>query len=129
MRTRRWFVPIAGALNAAAWLALLLWQQSPYGRYLDHGNWTEIGLGAGICAALPVAGWALPGVLYVGGWLLMIAAMMLPTVVPLLERFDRLLAPRADCRWVVGVGVAGVFLGRVGFWGAGRPAAAGFGEG
>jgi len=56
MRTRRWFVPIAGLLTAAAWLALFLWRQSPYGRYLDHGNWTEIGLGAGICAALPAAG-------------------------------------------------------------------------
>jgi predicted metal-binding membrane protein len=96
MRTRGWFVPIAGLLTGAAWLALFLWQQSPFGRYLDHGNWTEIGLGATICATLPASGWVLPVALYVGGWLLMIAAMMLPTVVPLLERFDRLIAQRPD---------------------------------
>src|SRR3954465_11239245 len=96
MRTRRWFVPIAGLLTAAAWLALFLWRQGPYGRYLDHGNWTEIGLGAGLCAALPAAGGALPVIFYIGGGVLMIAAMMLPTVVPLLERFDRLVAERRD---------------------------------
>ncbi|MGE0260813.1 MAG: DUF2182 domain-containing protein, partial [Alphaproteobacteria bacterium] len=96
MRTRRWFAPIAGLLTATAWLALVLLQQSPYGRYLDHGGWTETGLGAGLCAALPAAGWALPVALYVGGWVLMIAAMMLPTVVPLLDRFDRLVSQRPD---------------------------------
>src|SRR5918997_5685980 len=115
MRTRGWFVPIAGLLTAASWLALWMWQQSPYGRYLDHGNWTEIGLGAGICAALPAAGWALPVVLYVGGWLLMIAAMMLPTIVPLLERFDRLVAERADRGRLVALVIAGYLAAWLGF--------------
>ena len=46
MGTRRWFVPIAGLLTGTAWLALWLWEQSPYGRYLDHPRWTEIGFGA-----------------------------------------------------------------------------------
>jgi len=36
MDTRRWFVPVAGMLTGTAWLALWLWEQSPYGRYLDH---------------------------------------------------------------------------------------------
>src|SRR3954449_13149716 len=115
MHTRPWFVPIAGLLTAAAWLALLLWRQSPYGRYLDHGNWTEIGLGASICAALPAAGWALPGILYVGGWLLMIAAMMLPTVVPLLERFDRLVAGRSDRGRLLALVIAGYLAVWLGF--------------
>ena len=115
MRTRSWFVPIAGLLTVAAWLALWLWQQSPYGRYLDHGSWTEIGLGAGLCAALPEASWALPAVLYVGGWLLMIAAMMLPTVVPLLERFDRLVAERPDRGRLVALVVAGYLTAWLGF--------------
>jgi hypothetical protein len=77
MRTRPWFLSIAGLLTAAAWLALWIWQQGPYGRYVDHGSWTEIGLGASICAALPAAGWALPVALYVGGWLLMTAAILM----------------------------------------------------
>ena len=93
---RRGFLPIAGLLTAAAWLALWVWGGSPYGRYLDHGNWTRTGLGAHICAALPAAGWVLPATLYAAGWLLMTAAMMLPTVVPLLDRFDRLVGDRAD---------------------------------
>ena len=55
----------------------------------------------------------LPGLLYVGGWLLMSAAMMLPTVLPLLELFERLTdgAPRprgadraADRRLSAGLG-------------------------
>jgi len=96
MCTRSWFLPIAGLLTSAAWLALGIWQESPYGRYLDHGNWTEIGLGASICSALPAAGWALPAALYIGGWMLMTAAMMLPTTLPLLDRFRRLVAARPE---------------------------------
>ena len=53
MGTRRWFVPIAGMLTGTAWLALWLWEQSPYGRYLDHPRWTEIGIAGAICRALP----------------------------------------------------------------------------
>ena len=52
MDTRRWFAPIAGMLTGTAWVALWLWEQSPYGRYLDHPRWTEIGMpqrSAGLC--------------------------------------------------------------------------------
>jgi len=115
MRSRRWFVPIAAMLTAVAWAALFLWQQSPYGRYLDHGSWTETGLGAGLCAALPAAGWALPVALYVGGWLLMIAAMMLPTVVPLLDRFDRLVSQRPDRGPLLALVVGGYLLAWLAF--------------
>jgi predicted metal-binding membrane protein len=115
MRTRRWFLPIAGLLTATAWLALLLWQQGPYGRYLDHGKWTETGLGAGLCAGLPAAGWALPTILYVGGWLLMISAMMLPTVIPLLDRFDRLVSRRPDRGWLLASVIGGYLLAWLAF--------------
>ena len=108
-------MPIAGLLTAAAWLALWLWEQSPYGRYLDHGSWTETGLGAGLCAALPAAGWALPVALYVGGWLLMIAAMMLPTVVPLLDRFDRLVSQRPDRGRLLALVIGGYLLAWLAF--------------
>jgi predicted metal-binding membrane protein len=113
--TRRWFAPLALTLTAAAWLALLLWRQGPYGRYLDHGSWSEIGLGAGICAALPAMGWALPAALYVGGWVLMIAAMMLPTVTPLLDRFERLVAQRPDRARLLAAIIAGYLLAWLGF--------------
>jgi|HubBroStandDraft_6_1064221.scaffolds.fasta_scaffold107203_2 predicted metal-binding membrane protein len=84
------FLPVLAGLVALAWLTLLLWAQSPYGRYLDHGQWTEIGIAGELCRALPAGTIILPAVLYVGGWMLMTAAMMLPTTLPLLARFDRL---------------------------------------
>jgi predicted metal-binding membrane protein len=110
IRTQRGLGPIIGLLIATAWAALWLWTQSPYGRYLDHGRWTEIGIAADICRALPRGEVLLPGLLYVGGWLLMTAAMMLPTVLPLLRRFERLTAARADRRTLVGLLIAGYLL-------------------
>src|SRR5208282_3406698 len=68
-------MPVMGLLVVAAWLALTLWAASPYGRYLDHGSWSDIGLAAAICRALPAGEVLLPGLLYVGGWLLMTAAI------------------------------------------------------
>ena len=88
--TRRWFAPIAFMLSGTAWLALLIWEQSPYGRYLDHPRWTDAGLAAAPCRALPAGDVVLPVLLYAGGWLLMIAAMMLPTALPLFRLFERM---------------------------------------
>ena len=107
---QRGLVPTLGLLVATAWAALWLWAQSPYGRYLDHGRWTEIGIAADICRALPGGDVLLPGLLYVGGWVLMTAAMMLPTVLPLLHRFERLTAARADRRVLVGLLISGYLL-------------------
>jgi len=114
MRAQRGLVPIIGLLIATAWAALWFWAQSPYGRYLDHGRWTEIGVAADICHALPRGDVLLPGLLYIGGWLLMTAAMMLPTVLPLLRRFERLTAARADRRVLIGLLITGYLL----VWGA-----------
>src|SRR5271165_4041715 len=61
------FVPVMTALIGAAWLTLWLWEYSPYGRYLDHGRWTEIGLAASVCRVLPAGDVLLPALLYVGG--------------------------------------------------------------
>jgi predicted metal-binding membrane protein len=68
------------ALAASAWAALLLWGASPYGRYLHH----EGGVGP-----LP-----LEAVLFAAGWVLMIVAMMLPSSVPLVVTFGRLVGRR-----------------------------------
>ena len=64
-----------GMLVTLAWLTLWIWEQSPYGRYLDHGQWTEIGLAGSICRVLPNGTVVLPALLYIGGWVLMTAAM------------------------------------------------------
>ena len=106
-------MPLMGALVALAWVALVIWERSPYGRYLDHGNWTEIGLAATLCRALPAGSVLVPGLLYVGGWLLMSAAMMLPSTLPLLTVFRRLTADRPDRHWLVTL----VMLGYLTVWG------------
>jgi predicted metal-binding membrane protein len=106
------FLPLMAALTAAAWLTLWLWGQSPYARYLDHGNWTEIGVAGALCRALPGGGKTLAGLLVVAGWVLMMAAMMLPTTLPLLDIFWRLTARRADRRRLMAL----VITGYLGVW-------------
>jgi predicted metal-binding membrane protein len=81
--------PVIAGLIALAWLTLLIWEQTPYGRYLDHGRWSEVGFAAKICRSLPAGSLLLPAFLYVTGWLLMTVAMMLPTILPLLGIFAR----------------------------------------
>jgi len=103
---------LLGALTLAAWLALLLWQQSPYARFLEHGGWSDAGLVASLCRALPGGDLLVPAALYAGGWVLMTAAMMLPTVFPLLEMFGRLTRDRSDR----GRLLAAVVAGYLGVW-------------
>src|SRR5438270_11195688 len=105
--TRRWFMPIAVLLTGTAWLALSLWEQSPYGRYLDHPRWTDVGIAAALCRVLPAGDVVLPASLYAGGLLLMIAAMMLPTALPLFRLFDRMVQPRRASTGPIGLVVAG----------------------
>jgi predicted metal-binding membrane protein len=104
------FLPLMAALTAMAWLALWLWGQSPYSRYLDHGRWAEIGVAGSLCRALPGGRDALAGSLVVGGWVLMLSAMMLPTTLPLLDIFRRLTARRADRRWLMALVVIGYLV-------------------
>jgi predicted metal-binding membrane protein len=116
MRTvwhRHAFVPLMGLLIASAWLTLWLWAASPYGRYLDHGSWLQAGFAGTICRVLPAGEALLPGLLYVGGWLLMTAAMMLPTALPLLEIFRRMTAGRGDRSRLLAL----VILGYLAVWG------------
>jgi predicted metal-binding membrane protein len=114
LERRRAFLPLIGGLIALAWLTLLLWEQSPYGRYLDHGQWTDLGLAASLCRALPAGSVVLPALLYAGGWVLMTAAMMLPTTLPLLGIFDRLVEKRRDRTLLLSL----VILGYLSIWGA-----------
>src|SRR5690349_14863805 len=80
--------PLLGALVVAiallAWAMLALWNASPYGRYLDHGGWLDAGWFAAICSVTPNGDLVVPALTHALAWLLMIAAMMLPTTLPLL---------------------------------------------
>ncbi|HEY9101422.1 DUF2182 domain-containing protein [Chitinimonas sp.] len=95
-RHRRVFLPILVALIALAWAALWAWTRSPYGRYLEHGDWTVSGPAAFLCRVLPAGNLLVPLLLYTVAWILMTAAMMLPTTLPLFSTFDRLTADRPD---------------------------------
>jgi predicted metal-binding membrane protein len=76
---------VLGALCLLAWLALWVWGQSPYGRYLDHQRLDE--MGRGDAALLLVVA---------GGWTLMSVAMMLPTSLPLITMFHTVVSRRPD---------------------------------
>jgi len=115
LRRHNWLLPIMGGLVGMAWIALFVWEQSPYGRYLDHGHWTELGFAAAICRVLPGSAMLLPGLLYAGGWLLMLAAMMLPTTFPLLQRFDRVAAARGNRVELIVLLILGYLLVWLGF--------------
>ena len=95
-RHRRVFLPVLAALIALAWLVLWAWARSPYGRYLEHDDWTSSGPAAFLCRAVPAGGVVVPLVLYAAAWIVMTAAMMLPTTLPLFNAFDRLTAQRPD---------------------------------
>jgi predicted metal-binding membrane protein len=109
---RNAWLPVIGGLIAFAWITLAVWAQSPYGRYLDHGAWLQNGIAANLCRALPGGSWLLPALLYVGGWLLMTVAMMLPTTLPLLALFARLTERRDDRPWLITC----VVLGYLAVW-------------
>jgi predicted metal-binding membrane protein len=104
---RRAFPALLVGLIALAWLTLFLWELSPHGRYLDHGKWTELGLGAWLCRAVPAGPVIVPALLYALGWVLMIAAMMLPTTLPLLGMFARVTERRADRTALLALLIAG----------------------
>src|SRR3974390_2422850 len=97
------WLPVMGSLVALAWLTLAIWEQSPYGRYLDHGEWLQSGFAANVCRVLPGGPVALPALLYVTGWVVMTVAMMLPTILPLLAIFAGITAGRTDRSLLMGL--------------------------
>ena len=69
------------ALAVTAWLALWLWEASPYGSYLHHaGDGGPDRRSRPRCSSL--------------GWVLMIVAMMLPSSIPLVLTFGALVRRR-----------------------------------
>jgi len=103
---RRAFIWLIGLLVSLAWVVLWVWGRSPYGRFLHHGQMGAIGSDGSIATVF------LPLALYLIGWTLMTAAMMLPTTFPLLEIFRRLTQRRPDRSRLM----AGVVAGYLGVW-------------
>jgi predicted metal-binding membrane protein len=96
-----------GALALAAWLVLALWSASPYARYLEHGGWLDAAAFAELCRAIPQGEIVLPALTYAVAWVLMIAAMMLPTTYPVLSMFQRAVRGRLDHARLVVCAVSG----------------------
>jgi predicted metal-binding membrane protein len=88
-----------GAIAGLAWVALWLWEGSPYGHYLHH----EGGAGLGTSVAIGAVAFTL-------GWTLMIVAMMLPSSVPLVVTFAALVGRRAQPARLVGLLLLGYLL-------------------
>jgi predicted metal-binding membrane protein len=93
--TRRPLVILIVALSLLAWLALWLWGQSPYSRFLSHHNLDAV-RGNGALALVFIAGWAV-----------MVMAMMLPTSLPLITMFHAFTRQRPNRVQLVALLIAG----------------------
>lgn len=100
---------LLGALSVGAWAALWAWSASPYARYAAHGGWADLAILAGLCRALPGGTVLVPAALYALAWVLMIAAMMLPTTYPVLGIFRVMTRGRADGSRLLALVLAGFF--------------------
>lgn len=105
---QRVFLPILILLIALAWVTLLVWSVFPGGPPMDH-----------TAAALPHNA---PGdvraaiaLLFVAGWTVMTIAMMLPTSLPLIFLFRRVVDHRMDGALLLALLLVGYLLVWVGF--------------
>jgi predicted metal-binding membrane protein len=106
VRTRL-FAPLFVALTISAWVALWMWDAGPYARYLRHTGWADLPLVGAICREAPGASAPLAALLHSAAWLLMIAAMMLPTAFPLLDTFSRMTRARENRRTLMAFLIGG----------------------
>ncbi len=100
------FLLILVGLIALTWVVLWLWEQSPYGRYLNHAELARLDVAQGFAPLLQQGG------LYVVGWTLMLVAMMLPTSLPLVQMFRRMTRTRRDHGQLVML----LLVGYIGVW-------------
>jgi predicted metal-binding membrane protein len=98
---RKVVVAVVGAVVASAWVALVAWGFSPYGRLLSHKELGEVHLGLNGLTLF-----------FMAGWTLMTVAMMLPTSLPLLTLFHTV-TRRYSNRWQL-LGL--VVLGYLAVW-------------
>lgn len=93
---------LLGALTVGCWAALWAWSASPYARYLEHPGWGEAATFAALCRSV-----AAPAGVHALAWVLMIAAMMLPTTWPLVGMFQRITGARPDALRLLALVVGG----------------------
>jgi predicted metal-binding membrane protein len=109
------FAWLMAALVAGAWVALWALHASPYHRYVQHGGWSDVDALAALCTAIPQGKTIVPAVLHASTWVLMIAAMMLPTTYPVLQIFRRIVAQRPDAGRLTGWVIVGFFVAWMAF--------------
>ena len=110
-RSREWWFAVAfAALVVASWAALAYWSASPYRRYVDHPGLIEPGALLAFCRSIPQGDIVVPLVLHALAWVLMIAAMMLPTTFPLLTMFRNVARGRSDESRLTLLVIAGFFV-------------------
>lgn len=94
-QTHRPLAACLAGLSILAWLSLWLWGQSPYGRYLGHHDLDLVIVDP---ALIPV---------FIAGWIVMTVAMMLPTAVPLIDLFHKMVRSRPNSRSLIVLLIAG----------------------
>jgi predicted metal-binding membrane protein len=92
-----WIVAIG--LTVLAWIALWAWGMSPYDRYLHHDALELIHLGNSYLIGV-----------FIGGWTLMIIAMMLPTSLPLINLFRNVVSSHPNRHGLLAMLIGG-YLG------------------
>ncbi|MCC6456921.1 MAG: DUF2182 domain-containing protein [Caldilineaceae bacterium] len=97
---RAWYQLAIGGLVFLAWLVLVVWGASPFAEYLSHEPIGESGL---------VASYVL---VFMAGWVLMTVVMMLPSSLPLIDLFLRMIARRKDHSKLVSL----LILGYLSMW-------------
>ena len=100
---QRLFVPVFAALILLTWALLWWWQLSDYRHHILHGPQAHHLLHLGHGPSLSWMGIGLSAL----GWLLMCIAMMLPTSLPLILVYRRLVARRTDRRGLLAVLLSG----------------------
>lgn len=106
VRDDRLFFGLIAVLIVLAWLSLVVWQQSPYSRFLSH---EEIAGSESLAVGYPML-----LALFVAGWTVMIVAMMLPTSLPLVAFFRTFVRTRPNRVSLVSL----LVLGYIGIWAA-----------
>jgi predicted metal-binding membrane protein len=96
-------VALAGPA-VAAWLAIITWSASPFAHYLHHGRAEGLPVGAPAAAAI-----------FVGGWTLMVVAMMLPTTYPVVALYRGVIGRRDDRGVLLSLCLAGYVVVWVAF--------------
>jgi len=102
-----WLAGLLGATALASWLVLWWWSASPYAGLLHQRGWVDAGAFAELCRLVPGGNVLVPASLHAVAWLLMLAAMMLPTTWPLLAMFAKIVGGREDRRRLLTLVVAG----------------------